>query len=92
MINGAVDNPAMRRFEIDLGDSVAAAYYRIEGDRFVLTHTEVPFEHSGRGVGSRLAEAVLEEIRDRGAKAVLKCPFFSRYLARHPEYSDLIAG
>jgi hypothetical protein len=92
MINGAVDNPAMRRFEIDLGDGVAAAYYRQEGDRLIFTHTEVPFEHSGQGIGGRLAEAVLEEVRARGAKAVLKCPFLSYFVARHPQYRDLVAG
>jgi predicted GNAT family acetyltransferase len=93
MINGAVDNLAMSRFELPLeGDDVAAAYYKIEGDRFILTHTEVPFRFSGQGVGSRLAESVLREIRRLGKKAVLKCPFFSAYLIKHPEFSDLVAG
>lgn len=92
MIEGAVDNPAMHRFEIDLGDGVAAAYYQIDGDRFVLTHTEVPSEHSGQGIASRLAKAVLEEIRRRGGKIAVRCPFFDAYLAKHPDYSDLIDG
>lgn len=92
MINGVTDNAGMRRFELPVGDGLAAAYYRVEGDRVVLTHTEVPNEYSGQGIGTRLAEAVLEEIRTSGRKAVLKCPFLSRYAARHPEYSDVVVG
>jgi predicted GNAT family acetyltransferase len=62
MINGVVDHPEARRFELPLGEEIAAAYYRLEGDTVVLTHTEVPQKHSGQGVGTRLAEAVFEEI------------------------------
>jgi predicted GNAT family acetyltransferase len=92
MINGVVDHPEARRFELALGDEIAAAYYRIQGDTVVLTHTEVPQKHSGQGVGTRLAEAVFEEIRRGGRKAMAKCPFMSRFATRHPEYAELIAG
>ncbi len=92
MINGVVDHPKARRFELAIGGDIAAAYYRIQGDVVVLTHTEVPQEHSGQGVGTRLAEAVFEEIGRSGRKAVVKCPFMSRFATRHPEYAKLIAG
>jgi predicted GNAT family acetyltransferase len=92
MINGVVDRPEAMRFELALGDEFAAAYYRLQGDTIVLTHTEVPQRHSGQGVGTRLAEAVFEEVRRRGRKAVAKCPFMSRFATRHPEYTKLIVG
>lgn len=93
MLDGVVDNPAMSRFEMPLGDGeVAAVYYRLEDGRFVIVHTEVPFQFSGRGIASRLASSVLEELRHRGKKIIVRCPFFSAYLARHPEYSDLVDG
>jgi predicted GNAT family acetyltransferase len=92
MINGVVDRPEARRFELALGDDVAAAYYRLDGDTVVLIHTEVPQRYSGQGIGTRLAEAVFDEIRRSGRKAVAKCPFMSRFAARHPEYSRLLAG
>jgi predicted GNAT family acetyltransferase len=57
-----------------------------------LIHTEVPQRYSGQGIGTRLAEAVFDEIRRSGRKAVAKCPFMSRFAARHPEYSRLLAG
>lgn len=93
MASELVDNPAMHRFELPLGDDeVAAAYYRLEGDQLVIIHTEVPFHLSGRGIGSSLAKAVFEEARRRGTRLVIRCPFFSAFLARHPEYAELVSG
>lgn len=93
MSNQLVDNPAMHRFELPLGDDeIAAAYYGLEGDRLAIIHTEVPFRLSGQGIGSRLARSVFEEARQRGIRLVIRCPFFSAFLARHPEYSELVDG
>jgi predicted GNAT family acetyltransferase len=55
-----------------------------------LTHTEVPQELSGRGIGSRLARGVLDDIRAAGLKVVAKCPFMAGYIGKHPEYADLV--
>jgi len=88
-----VDNPAMSRFELDLGgDAQAVVYYRLEGDRLTIVHTEVPFPFSGQGIGSRLAAAVMMEAQRRGLKVIARCPFFSAWLARHPEYAGLVEG
>jgi predicted GNAT family acetyltransferase len=47
------DNSAMSRFEMPVGDgAIAVAYYKVEDDRVVLLHTEVPQELSGQGYGS----------------------------------------
>jgi uncharacterized protein len=90
-----IENAAQHRFELPIAGSdgaIAAAYYRIEDDVLVLTHTEVPYEFSGRGIGSRLARGVFDLLRASGRKAVLKCPFMAAFYARHPEYSDIVAG
>jgi predicted GNAT family acetyltransferase len=92
MLDGVIHNPAMRRWELPLGDMVAAIYYRADEDPVTLTHTEVPNEYSGQGIASRLARAVFEELRSSGRRAIVKCPFLSAYVAKHPEYSDLVAG
>ncbi len=65
-----VDNPAQSRFELDLGEAVAVAYYKVAGDRIALLHTEVPQELSDRGIGSRLAEGVFEALREHGLGVV----------------------
>lgn len=89
------ENGAMHRFELPIEGgkgAIAAAYYRIEGGNLVLTHTEVPFEFSGQGIGSRLARGVFEILRATGRKAIIRCPFIGAFFARHPEYADVVAG
>lgn len=49
MDTGVVDRPDQNRFELAVGDELALAYYRLDGDRVVLTHTEVPQALSGQG-------------------------------------------
>ena len=87
-----IDHPDKQRFELAVEDTCAVAYYRADGDRLVMTHTEVPQHLSGRGIGSQLARGVFVAIRSSGRKAVLKCPFLSKYASQHPEYTDLIDG
>lgn len=85
--------PAADRFElaIDGSQDVAAAYYRMDGDRFVLTHTIVPERFSGLGIGTRLAHGVFREIRKSGHQLVTVCSFMADFAARHPEYDDVVA-
>lgn len=87
-----VDRPEQHRFELAVPGGTALAYYKRDGDRMILTHTEVPQALSGQGIGSRLAEGVFEAIRARGLKAVTQCPFMTAYAGKHPEYSDLVVG
>jgi predicted GNAT family acetyltransferase len=94
MADGVTEKPAEQRFELGIegSDAVAAAYYREEDGNLVLTHTEVPSEFSGHGIGTRLARGVFGILRATSRKAVLKCPFMGHFYARHPEYSDVVAG
>lgn len=84
------DNPGADRYELHLGDRLLAiAEYRtIRGTR-VFHHTEVDPEFEGRGVGSRLARFVLDDVRARDLSIRIKCPFLRAWIARHPEYADL---
>jgi predicted GNAT family acetyltransferase len=87
------DNPAMSRFELPLGDdAIAVAYYKVEDDRVLLLHTEVPQALSGLGYGSRLARGVFEALRRDGKRMIAKCPFMASFAVRHPEYGALLDG
>jgi predicted GNAT family acetyltransferase len=86
-----MENPAMSRFEMASGDAVAFVGYRREGDRIVLTHTEVPEALSGQGIGSKLVRGTLESLRSKGSRVVPRCEFVAAYMERHPEYRDLLA-
>ena len=86
------DNPEKHRFEIDLGDgSVAIAEYRLHPDHITLTHTAVPPEHGGQGLGTKLIRFALASARERGLKVVPVCPFFAAYIRKHPEEQDPVA-
>ena len=93
-MSGVENNPAESRLELEIDGTheIAAAYYRMKGDRFVLTHTIVPERFSGRGIGSTLARGVFDEIRASGRKVILVCSFMTAFYARHPEYADIVVG
>ena len=84
------DNPERKRFEIDLGDATAIAEYNLIAGKIMFTHTEVPPEHEGKGVGSALIRAGLAAARTRGLKVIPICPFFAAYMQKHAEVQDLL--
>ena len=84
------NNTALNRFELDLNGKTAAAYYTLSPGVITFTHTEVPQEMSGHGIGSQLVRSALESARQQGLKVVPKCPFVSAYMAKHPEFNDLL--
>jgi len=84
------DNSARHRFELDADGHLALAYYQLSPGVITFTHTEVPKELSGKGVGSRLAAGALAQVRARGLKVVPRCPFIAGYIAKHPELQDLL--
>lgn len=87
------DNPTAQRYEARLdGRVVGFSEYRQIRGRMVFFHTEVDEAFEGKGIGSRLAQGTLDDIRARGLKIAVKCPFIAAYLRRHREYEDLLAG
>ncbi|WP_371865854.1 GNAT family N-acetyltransferase [Dictyobacter kobayashii] len=57
----------------------------------VYLHTEVPPELEHHGLGSKLAQAALEEARTSHLSIVPECPFVAEYIQHHPEYQSLVA-
>lgn len=88
---GVHDNVEFDRFELDLDDGTAVAYYRLTPDAIHFIHTEVPPALRNRGIGSELIRGALEWARARGLKVVAECPFVSAVIGRRPEFADLAA-
>jgi uncharacterized protein len=84
-----VNNRTKHRFEL-AGGHIAATYYDVAGDIITFNHTEVPPELGGKGVGSKLVKGALDQVRADGLKVVAKCEFVKGYIAKHPEYTDLM--
>jgi predicted GNAT family acetyltransferase len=85
------DNEARNRFELDVDGIIAFVDYRKSPGAITLVHTEVPPELGGRGVGSQLARATLDAVRAQGRTLSVECPFIRSFMAKHPEYNDLLA-
>jgi predicted GNAT family acetyltransferase len=69
---------------------VAFVAYCQDGDRIVLTHTEVPEALAGQGIGSQLIRGVLDHLRATAVTVVPLCEFVAAYIERHPEYRDML--
>ncbi len=81
-------NAAEHRYEVDTDHGLAIAVYHEQGDRAIFTHTEVPPQDEGKGIGSHLVRAALDDTRRRGLKIVPACSFVVAFVRRHPEYAD----
>jgi len=79
-------NQAQSRYEMDTEHGLAIAVYRRQGDRAIFTHTEVPRADEGKGLGSQLVRAALDDTRRQGLAIVAACSFVAAFLQRHSEY------
>ena len=85
------DNPERHRFEADLGDgSLAIAEYTLPAGKIMFTHTEVPPQHEGKGIGTALIKTALASASERGLQGIPTCPFFASYMMRHEEAQHLL--
>jgi hypothetical protein len=85
------NNRADSQYELTVDGHKALAAYSLEGEVISFTHTEVPSELEGQGVGSRLIEGALEQVREEGLKVVPLCSFVRHYIETHAEAQDLLA-
>ncbi|MGH2836472.1 MAG: GNAT family N-acetyltransferase [Solirubrobacteraceae bacterium] len=87
------DNPELDRYEARVDGNLAGfAQYRLHGRRMTIFHAEVGPAFEGRGVGSRLAKAALDDVRARELELEPRCPFIAAYVRRHPDlYLELVA-
>lgn len=80
------------RYEIRVDGVLAGLTQAIEdGEVVTMPHTRVFAGFDGQGLASRLVTGALDDIRSRGMKIVAECPYVAQFVARHPEYADLLA-
>ena len=83
-------DPESSRFVSDVTGGEATLEYMRDGRRMIFTHTGVPPESEGQGVGAALAKACLEYARTEKLTVVPACPFVAAYVKRHREWSDIL--
>jgi len=79
------------RFEIRSGGALAGyARYRAGPGGITFVHTEIADGFAGQGLGGVLVRAALDVARERGLAVHPDCPFVRGWIAKHPEYVDLV--
>lgn len=79
------------RHEIHEGDTLLGFVdYQVFGDHVILTHTETNPALPGKGHGSRLAERVIDDLREQEKRIVPICGFFANYLRKRPEHHAML--
>jgi len=85
------DRPEKSRYELLLDGRLAGvATYELADDAITVVHTQVAKSFGGLGLGSRLARDVLDDIRARGLRVRVECPFMAAYVRSHPDYQDVV--
>jgi predicted GNAT family acetyltransferase len=86
-----VHAPEESRYELRLhGRLIGLVAYRLRDGRIAFTHTEVDESLEGRGFGSRLVAAALDDAARQGLDVLPLCPFVAYYIEQHPEYERLL--
>lgn len=88
-----INNPAAKRFEIDLGGGQLAVLEYLPGETTITYHhTEVPTAFEGRGLANKLAEHAMLYAQENGLKVNALCPIVKRYVGKHTEFQPITWG
>lgn len=88
------NNVDRSRFEIRVDDGRLAGFAEyVAGDGVrEFVHTVVRDGFEGQGIGGKLARAALDETRAEGLGVIATCRFINGWIAKHPDYQDLLAS
>src|SRR4051794_11797950 len=85
------NNPDARRYEIQAdGEPAGFTAYEKTSTARSFTHPEIDPAYEGNGLGPVLVRHAPDDPRAEGLPALPFCPFVRGYIARHPEYRDLV--
>jgi len=87
-----VDVPAMGRFEVHVDGALAGftEYRERPGGVRAFPHTEVDPAYQGRGLAQRLIRDALDQTRAAHLSVLPYCPSVRGFIAKHPDYLDLV--
>jgi len=71
-------------------EGIGSLTYRYVDDRVVLLNTWVDHNFRNHGVAQEMVAYALDEIKRRGKKITVICPFVGTFISRHPELVELI--
>ena len=87
------DVPEQSRYEVVLDGQLVGLldYRRGPGDAVHLTHAEVSPRVGGQGIGTKLVQAALDDLAQKGERVVPVCSFVRAFVRDNPTYQRLVA-
>ena len=85
-------NEERKRFEMKVEGQTAIIDYSLKGDVVSLTHTKVPENLEGQGVGNAIVSKTLAYIKSHGYKVAPLCSFVEAYISRHKEWDPIVTN
>lgn len=86
-----INNTDESQYEFHVGKYIPKIkYMKSVNNEIYLTHTEVPSELGGQGIGSLLVEKVLQDIEMQKLQLVPLCPFVAGYIQKHPDWRRIL--
>jgi len=85
-----IDNAKANQYEFHIGEFIPKVEYIKRGSTIFLSHTEVPVELEGKGIGFSLVKRALIDISLNDLTLVPLCPFVALYIKRNPEWKKLV--
>lgn len=85
-----IDNEESNQYEFYIEGLVPRIEYIKAKGKIFLTHTEVPASLEGKGIGSALIKAALEDVKKKDLTLIPLCVFVAGYIKKHPEWKTLV--
>ena len=87
-----VNDAIARRYRLMLDEEEVgySEYDPVAPASILIKHTEVLRQHEGKGFGSHLVSAMLDDIRGQGKTVIPICPYAMNYIRKHREYLDIV--
>lgn len=79
------------RFQVEVDGHLCVLDYQLRDNTMIIQHTGVPDAVGGRGIAAVLTRHALNTARNRGWLVLPLCSYAVAYIARHPDYQDLVA-
>lgn len=80
-----------RRFILPLENGLQAKIdYVLTGNSMKLTHSEVPYEWRGKGIGKELVIQTFEKLTEEGYEATAICSYIRAVATRDPKWNKII--
>ena len=88
------DNPVRDRYELWSGEELIGVegYELTDRGEVILLHTVVMERFGHKGFARALVAGVLDDARSRERQVIPVCTYVRSFLARFPQYQDVVIG